>query len=253
MIKLSRILTTATALFTMLAGPMLANAGMPAGHAVVGVDVGYHSRSGDLESHYFATPLNPLGVPAGTAVASTTNKLSDSGTSIGLLAGYQWWCRDMFLGLEGHVDWGRYEKAKFFHFLTSTPAGVNVSGQATYTQDTRYGITTRFGMKVPPFFMPYVRAGVEYSKHEVSLANIIFSANPPPYDHFSESHRMWSWLVGAGVEVPLFSKNVTIRAEYNYYPGRHFGFNENFDILGGNHDIKVRTHTGKLALVWNFI
>lgn len=254
MMKLARILTTLTAVFTVLAGPSIANAAFPPGHAIIGVDVGYQSRSGKLNSDYFATAATPLGLPVGTPIVSTINKLSDSGTTLGILGGYQFWYNNMFLGLEGHVDWGRYENVKLFTYQTVTPAGININGDATYIQGTRYGITARFGMKVPPFFMPYVRIGAEYSEHEVSLNNFILVAAPPntPSDHYSEVKGLWTWLFGAGIEVPFFSDKTSLRLEYNYLPGTDFGFSDGIERVAGSHDIKVRTHVGKLAWTWNF-
>lgn len=243
MMKLARILTTLTALFSVLAGPSVANAALPPGHAIIGVDVGYQSRSGTLNSDYVSITALPF------AATSVNNKISDSGTTLGILAGYQFWYSDMFLGLEGHVDWGRYENHKAYQFINNS--GFSVSGNATYIQGTHYGVSARFGMRVPPFFMPYVRIGTEYSKHEVSVFNS-GTAPAPYYDQYSEEKGLWSWLFGAGIEVPFFSEKTSLRLEYNYLPGRQFGFSENIDVLAASHDIKVRTHVGKLAWTWNF-
>ncbi len=251
----SRILTCIFSSVAILAAPLaLASNSLP-GQAVVGVSIGYESRSGTLNSDYFSTPQSPallLGVaPSGTQVAVDSEKLSDSGTVYGILGGYQVWCNDFFVGAEGYVDFGRYEQVKLHHKTTNTIAATfQLPSEAEYTVRTRVGGYLRGGMKLPPFFTPYVKAGVEYAKHEVSVTNIIVAGAPIPFDHYSEDRGFWTFLVGAGVEVPLFSEKTSLRLEYIYKPGNTFGFDDPFDTLAAFHDIKVRSHAGKL--IWTF-
>ncbi len=252
-----RILISIVTLTACLVSPFV-SADLFPGKLIAGLDVGYSSRSGDLGSNYRTAAMRPgalAALPVGAPLASVSPKISDSGTTVGLLAGYEMQWRDYFFSLEGHVDWARHENVKMHNFRNSTglPAGtVLFLSEATYIQGTRYGVSGRFGMNVPPFFKPYFRVGGEYSDHEVSITNI-FLANPPPlpWDHFSEKKGLWTWLFGAGVEVPLMSDVVGLRLEYNYLPGRHFGFDDSFGALAGTFDIKTRTHAGKLAIVIN--
>lgn len=256
-----RILISIFALATSLVSPFVSAELLPVGKLILGMDIGYASRSGDLNSNYHVTATRPGAfalLPVGTALNSVTPKLSDSGTVLGLLGGYELQWRDFFGGIEGHIEFGRYEQAKQYHFSNANPVLVGAVGapvqfiaEATYIQGTRYGASFRFGMDVPPMFKPYVRVGGEYSDHEVSITNTFTAALPLPWDHFSEKKGLWTWLLGAGIEIPLLSDLVGIRAEYNYLPGTHFGFNDNIDTLGASHDIKVKTHRGKLAIVVN--
>lgn len=258
-----RILTSIVALAAYIVTPLVLAGDVLPGRIIIGMDVGYASRSGTLNSDY-RTTTNLIGAFAasggpGAPLANVSAKVSDSGTTQGILAGYDYDWQEFFFGIEGYIDWGRYENVKHHHFFGTNP-GVNAAlggfaaqfiSEATYIQGTRYGAVVRAGMRIPPIFKPYIRVGAEYSDHELSITNTFTVNAPLPWDHFTYKKGLWQWVMGVGLELPVWSDVVAFRFEYNYLPGRNIQFNDNIDTLGAWHHYKAKTHSGKLAFVIN--
>ena len=234
--KSLRILSGIAGVLVSLLSPQLIACDEWCGHFVAGVDVGYESRSGHIN-------LN-LANTAGTVTGAKSQKLADSGTIYGLLGGYQLWYKNWFGGLEGHVDFNRYENAR--RFVTQLTALGTLNSEAQHIQHNRYGVTARLGLNVPPFFMPYIKGGAEYSKNTINVAVV-------GVDQFAYNKNHWAWIVGLGVEVPFFSEKTSLRLEYNYKQSSRFTWTDSLDTLRGTHTYKPHVHQAKFAWTWNFI
>src|SRR5690606_31400431 len=145
---------------------------IPEGNFLLGLELGQTNRSGKLSADYYS--LNPAvsGIAGGALVNTQVTKISDSGTLYGGLAGFQWLCGDMVFGIEGHIDFGRNDKPKYYHFASQNGV-TQFLGQARYVRHTTYGLTARFGITLFDFITPYIRGGAEYSKDELQRSDLI--------------------------------------------------------------------------------
>lgn len=212
------------------------------GHFLVGPEVGYVVRAGHLTSTSFEF--------SGISVVGEQNEyINNHGTVYGGLVGYQVNCRNYVLGIEGFFDLGRYEEVENYSIpLLSIDANTNLS----YYRDSTYGVSARLGYKVKPCFTPYVRVGVQGGEDHL-LVNYTGLASIPAFDRYEDRQTSWNWLLGVGLEVPLFSKQSSIRLEYDYSPARH---SESVDIalpVLVEYGYAPHSHAVKFQWVWNFV
>ncbi len=216
---------------------------------LVGASAGYADRSGDLSMGMTdsAAAAVPFGV---TEVVKTHN---DSGFVWGLLGGLQAHCNGWVFGGELNVDWRDIDDTRNFAF-TSASANAN-STSARFDRGAVVGLSGRAGYEFLPYFMPYVRLGVETSKDELTVAGT--DATPLTYGA-TNSKRNYRLVAGLGAEIPIPSVHgLSLRMEYNY-------------ISKGNNSITMsstgsdaatlvtarmnpRTNMGKASLIYNFL
>ncbi len=251
---------------------------------LLGVEMGYAAQRKQLHMDFTSLPVfltdlgfppipNPAPPPASfdpllspgipnRFFINHEETITDNGTILGVLAGWQWRCRRVMFGLEGNIDYGSYEKNRQFAFTeTATPfvfhlpGGISFVSTALYQRGPIYSVSMRGGYFVTPFFFPYLRVGGQISRDEASLQS--FSGEAPVLlPDFIASNRatVTGGLFGIGVEFPTLVGPSTIRVEYNYSRTESIVIDdEAFPVIGGYTFRKPNTNTLKVALVWNFI
>lgn len=230
---------------------LTANASAWQGQALVGISGDYARYDGryDIGLFYTGFPLLPQ--------TNFQDRQRNTGFGGGVLAGYQLTCNQWLLGLEFAADWYDTNKERVFTFADNFQALV----WNTSLQDRNkgfYAISARAGYAMAPFFLSYLRLGVEATHHELIAR---FQGAPNVYP-FGLTLRDDSWqnhvFVGVGAEFPLnCSCDLSLRMEYNYHfpsstlrgRGRiNDGVVNPLFSIEGNPSID----TGKVSLVWNF-
>lgn len=241
MINMKITSITSLALLLPLSFSANALAWLP-GHFVAGAEIGYTTRTGNLSSDQFSL----AGVPI---VGEHSEDLNNGGTIYGAFLGYQIVCRRYVFGVETFFNLGDDDHVKSFPIpLLNTTANGNVSTQ----RDTTYGVSARIGYIVDPCFVPYIRIGAQGGEDKFFLT---YTGLPPLplWDHFEAKDTHWNWLLGIGIEVPLFSKRSTIRVEYDYSPAHNINYIDSALPVLAEHHYKAHSHIVKFQWVWNFI
>lgn len=221
------------------------------GNALVGVSGDYARYDGryDIGLFYAGRPLLPL--------TSFQDRQRNTGFGGGILAGYQLTCNQWLVGLELSADWYDTNKERVFTFTDiASLFAWNTSLESR--NKGFYAISARAGYEMAPFFLSYVRLGVEAAHHEL-IAH--FQGAPTVYP-FGLTLKDDSWqnhvFVGVGAEFPLpVFCQLNLRLEYNYHFPSHTlrgrgrirdgDLDPLFSIEG-----RPSIDTGKVALVWNF-
>jgi hypothetical protein len=220
------------------------------GHMIVGVEAGQAARSGKFNGSYQAG--TGLGIAPRTPLGSHVEKISDQGIRYGLLGGYEWHYPTWLVGVEGNISTSdHFSGAAHYNFKDSAGQNLNFDSAARYYRGTLYGISSRLGLKIPPFFTPYARLGAEVSRDRMQRNHKVSGAETFN-DYFAARKTSARWLVGGGVEVPFFAKHSSLRAEYNYIGATKFHFHDQHGSLHAKHDYRPRTHLGKITWVWHF-
>ncbi len=186
---------------------------------------------------------------------------NNNGWGWGLLGGYQARCNGWLLGVELAIDWldGDDDNNNNNGFaFTSVAPGIarNWIGDTSWDTDYVVGLTGRMGYEVTPYFMPYLRAGVETSRDEVSFAIITNGGNPVIAGSGDGHRQSWRFVGGIGAEVPVpVVAGMSVRAEWNYHSdGRStdatalLSDNATLVSVGGSQSM----NTAKVSLVFNF-
>ncbi|MGD9591413.1 MAG: outer membrane protein [Candidatus Berkiella sp.] len=188
-----------------------------------------------------------------------TNNDNDDGNFIwGLLAGYQARCNGWLLGAEINVDWRNDGDNDYgFAFTDATVGGV--TGFVSHDRDVVVGLTGRLGYEVSPYFMPYIRLGVDHGDRDfdfaittVAPAAIITAASN------NDNNHNWGFVGGVGAEFPLpMVAGLSLRAEWNYHSRGH---NDNDIVALASDNVTLFTvsggdrheQTARASLVFNF-
>lgn len=214
---------------------------------LVGGSVGYADRSADISMSFADSNVLPI-----TEVVRNHN---DSGAVWGLLGGLQAHCNGWVFGGELNVDWRDFDDPRSFAFATN--AANQIAGSARFDQGTVVGISGRMGYEFLPYFMPYVRLGVETSKDELTI-NATDATTPTAYIAQNDK-RNYRLVAGVGAEVPVPKVHgLSIRVEYNYVTKSNNSVTvAATDTLTGAFNstgkINPRTNMGKASLVYNFL
>lgn len=222
---------------------------------LLGGELGIESRHSHFTSRYQV--LFPALVPApfNTLMNVNSVRVADAGSFAGLLGGWQVHCSRWLAGIEANVDFHSFEEHKDFvisDVLVFPPLGP-AAATVEYNRGDTFGLTLRGGFWVTPFFMTYIKAGVQYSRDELTFSIPARAAIPlgEPLSH--EKEDIWGLLGGVGIELPAFA-NSSVRFEYNYIRTDRFVIEDNVGIMVGVHRIKYpESHVGKIAWVWNFM
>ena len=202
------------------------------------------------------------GGPAPFANSYTLNNNNDDGNFIwGFLAGYQARCNGWLLGAELNVDWrndGHHDDGFAF---TADIAGVptGVTGFVDHDRDVVVGLTGRLGYEVSPYFMPYIRLGVDHGDRDfdftvttVAPAAIITASSN------NDNNNNWGFVGGIGAEFPVpVIAGLSLRAEWNYHSRGH---NDNDIVALASDNITLLSvsggdrheQTARASLVFNF-
>lgn len=212
------------------------------GHFLAGAEIGYVTRTGNLKSDGFS--LAGVRIPG-----VNVTDLNNGGTLYGGFVGYQVVCKRYIFGLEGFLDLGDDNHVKSYPIpLLNITAHGNLSTQ----RDTTYGVSARIGYIVHPCLVPYIRVGAQGGNDKFSLT---YTGLPPLslWDSFQDEGVHWNWLLGIGLEVPLFSKKSSVRVEYDYSPAPTLNYTDLALPVLADHHYKAHSHAVKVQWVWNFI
>lgn len=197
--------------------------------------------------------------PSTFASATFDNDNDNSHGIWGFLAGYQARCNGWLLGAEVNVDWRSNDDDDSFAFVT--PAGTAFAATVSRDRDAVVGLTGRLGYEVSPFFMPYVRLGVDFGDrdHDFFLASTNLTPNITVTGSNDDNDR-WGFVGGVGAEFPVpVIAGLSLRAEWNYHSrGNHGDDNNAFVASNGTTLIGVsggndrHEQTARASLVFNF-
>ena len=203
-------------------------------------------------------------------VASTFTVSNDHDRSRGIwgfLAGYQATCNGWLLGAEVNVDWRTNDDDQDFTFF-SPLLGTTVVGNFSRDRDAVVGLTGRLGYEVSPWFMPYVRAGVDYGRrnHDFTLMTTTLASNVTVGFGDSDNNR-WGFIGGVGAEFPLamIVSGLSLRAEWDFHTrGHNDDDNNNLvavvnvpsvvtpSVIGISGIGESHEQTARISLVFNF-
>lgn len=220
---------------------------------LLGGEFGWSRQKESFTTRFVApTAPNPITVYNNPAQSVM---ITDQGMIFGLLGGWQWRCDRWLAGIEANVDFQEYEQTRQFAFTQGVlgVTGANgIAGSVVYERGPIYALTLRGGYFVTPGFMPYVRAGAQYSRDE---ATVQMSIGGRP-DFVSQREGIYGLVGGVGVEFPAFIGPSTIRFEYTYSVSENMVIDDGAAPIIGTHNFRdPQPETGaiKLAWVWNFL
>lgn len=191
-------------------------------------------------------------------VLDSTNYANYNGTSFrgALLAGYDWQIAARWIaGLEADVGVGD-KKTTLSGFLPglsgSIPGGPILPGDKSSIRTTwDASVRARLGYLLRPDLLVYGTGGIAWMRVEANStcgALTCFTVESP-----TDTQTLMGWTIGGGGETKL-ARNWRARAEYRY---ADFGImHSQFGYFGvgtlADVDIRVRTHTGQFALIYDF-
>lgn len=223
---------------------------------LLGGELGIESRHSHFTSRYQIVGFPAVPAPFNTLMNVNSVRVADAGSFAGLLGGWQLHCSRWLAGIEANVDFHSFEKHKDFVIsdvlVLAAPAQLGpAAATVEYDRGDTFGLTLRGGFWVTPFFMTYVKAGVQYSRDELTFVIPTRQLINEPISFGKED--IWGLLGGIGIELPAFA-NSSVRFEYNYIRTDRLVLEDNVGIMVGVHRIKYpESHVGKIAWVWNFM
>jgi len=223
---------------------------------LLGGELGWARQKEGFNTQFIAPTLVPaLNVLAFPAQSSM---ITDQGAMFGLLAGWQMRCNRLLAGIEANVDFQEFEETRSFALIDSITGVHPVAGSVLYNRGPVYALTLRGGYFVTPGFMPYVRAGAQYSRDEATYQASIFQPGVGLIPDALNSKRddVWGAVAGIGVEFPAFIGPSTIRVEYTFSVTENIVIDDTVGVMRGTHNFRdpyPETSTIKLAWVWNFL
>ncbi|MBI2791446.1 MAG: outer membrane beta-barrel protein [Gammaproteobacteria bacterium] len=229
------------------------------GNWVLGVSGAYNWFGNDNDDNNLTIFHNTTGRVTSLNFGNNFND-DDDRWGWGLLGGYQAKCNGWLLGLELAIDWLDHDgddNGAFVFTDNNLPRRV-WAGTADWDRDYVLALTGRWGYEMSPYFMPYLRAGVETSRDKASFQLNTADNLLPFLTAADDGHRQsWRFVGGIGAEVPVpVVAGLGLRAEWNYHSsGRNIDTaalaNDNGTLIvvdGDSH----HTNTAKLSLVYNF-
>lgn len=174
------------------------------------------------------------------------NGTSGEGFLGGGLAGYNHQLSQRFVaGIQGEVG---YEGLEINTNIPAIPALGGLAGAAAGLSfdadaglDFAAAVSLRLGALANDDALVYLIGGYSYAQFEITASSLLL-----PGGSFSLSENFSGFHIGTGVETRV-TDNVNLRAEYRYtqYSGEDFG-------LGAILDIEPSSHTGRIAVTWQF-
>lgn len=224
------------------------------GNWLVGASAGYGSRTGSNQTQL---SYNGTAFPVTYPQSLIIRDYSAPGMIWGLLMGYQAVKEAWLVGGELNVDYHDMNDDLPFAF---TDAGNTIawSGVTNYKRDVMAGLTARVGYAITPFFLPYVRVGIELGRDTLTTQ---YASNSPIYSLATEVttatyvHRA---LSGFGIEIPLpMTCGATFRLEYNWHSKSktlkaHGALIDGVVSPAFESSLQPQTHSGRAVFVWNF-
>ncbi len=161
--------------------------------------------------------------------AGNFNGIGGEGVFGGVMLGYNFQVSSNFvIGIEGEIA------------ATDLTTELNIPGIISFDAQPEWtaAVSARLGWLTSPNTMLYLIGGYSYADYNVDLALFGGSAS------FSQDYH--GFHVGTGMETHI-SNSLTVRVEYRYtqYGGEDWG-------TAGFLDIEPSSHTGRIALAYNF-
>jgi hypothetical protein len=225
-----------------------------AGHWLLGASAGYGNRSGSAQT---AFGYNGTLFPATFPQSLNIHDYGASGLIWGIFTGYQAVKQSWLIGAEVNID--RHEMNEDLNFaFTDTNRIIGWTGSTNYKRDLVLGLTGRAGYAITPFFLTYVRLGVEFGHDKLTTDYV---GNPSAYPYgigVSTTTYVHRALSGFGFEIPLpMTCDGSFRMEYNWH-SKSKTLKANGYVIDGlvspafESSLQPQTHSGRVALVWNF-
>jgi opacity protein-like surface antigen len=231
------------------------------GNWLMGASWGYAEQEAGFRTNVsYVTPTNLNNV---FPITTIVRDHSDVGFVWSLLVGYQVICRQWLVGMEFNVDWRDIEETHPFAFTDALPF-LNWIGSERYERKRIGALTGRLGYAIRPYFMPFVRFGIELGKDRFQTNFALNPLQTPFSSEFEDRHWTHRFLTGLGFEIPLpHTCGATFRMEYNYSSkGRTIESEQEIALppLIGQTPFTVffdsamqpYTQSWKGSLVWNF-
>jgi len=212
---------------------------------LIGAQMGYARQKQDVITH--------LTVPEILIdqVYDFRETTSDSGVLLGLLTGWQWRWQRVMLGLEGHLDFQSFEENRQFTFTSDVNNAAEFEATTLYDRGPMWGLSARAGYFVTPFFMPYLRLGVQLSRDEIDYR---VGSDSDLADFNTRREHVRGVILGIGAEFPTYIGSSTIRAEYNFTRTESLHLNDTTLPIIGNYKFhRPEANMAKISWVWNFI
>lgn len=182
-------------------------------------------------------------------VLNFNKELHDNGGVGGLFVGYNWVCNHLLLGVDLSADWmGRADRHEF---LTRDNANRNFLNSARFERDFMYGVSGRMGYRAFDYMTPFVRLGIERVNNKLTHDLDLVDPVTVRQLGLSKSRNETGYLVGLGMDIPVFNNNTNVRIEYQYHWQNRADFDFANSNLSGHTDIKPKAHFLTIGLLWS--
>ena len=217
---------------------------------LLGGEVGYARQK-----EKFLTRFTVPGAIPAVIIDEHEETISDNGTILGLMGGWQFRYFRSMIGVEANVTFADYERPRPFRFATIPDfTDVVYNGTALYKRGTIFGLSTRLGYFVTPGFLVYGRVGAQVSRDEASYQVFTFSGAPTTSDFSSNKKDVYGGVAGLGVEFPTFIGASTFRFEYTFSRTERLNIEDTaLPVVGTHHFHYPETNAIKAVWVWNFL
>jgi opacity protein-like surface antigen len=206
---------------------------------LLGVSAGYATRQGLLQSSITTNS---------TVLTGYSRDTSDNGWLAAIFGGYQAIHEEWLLGGEINLEWQNIEKTHRYTFYDRQVT-------AYYRRKGMIDFSGRVGYALTDNFMPYIRAGAEFSRDSLSSH---YSGGSTANIQLYNKAWIHRFIVGIGAEMPVPGTcGITLRLEYDYHSkGKTI---EDYNATGEGLTridyytaLQPRTYSGRLSVVWNF-
>lgn len=182
----------------------------------------------------------------------------DYGYLGGVLAGVQGSCNDWLLGAEVRISWMNMDHHRYFNSPDAAQVLVWQFDQKL-KHGTNYGLFTRLGFEIAPYFLPYIHAGAEMSRDKMDVVITGAPAIFPQSITLHDEHWTYRFTGGVGAEFPVpWLSCLSFRVQYMFHLP-YTRLQANGVIIDGvvnpsfSTDVKPTTQTLEGAVVWNIL
>ena len=233
--------------FFMITGFLFVHATSVRAQMVHGWELG--ARTGLMWQH---GTLNINGTARGNAL-TRERYIADNGWLGGLFVGYNWKEELVTFGLNLALDWNGIDDPHHFH--AKDAAGNNFLVNARYERDFFYGVSARVGYRAWESITPFARVGIERSTNRLNLLadGVNNPAIPVRVLDTALSHHKTGYLLGAGIDIPVYNQNTNLRLEYQYHFCGNIDYFINSNYIAGKAQYQPKAHFLTIGLQWGQI
>lgn len=201
-----------------------------------------------------------VSVPNPVDTTTNTANYDSSAFRVGGFLGHNWQVAPLWVaGIEADLGWANNKKRQAAipgthgPIIGSPTPGALANDNTTVELKWDGSLRGRVGYLVSPETLLYLSGGLAWQKIEVSASCIV--GGWCSSGNLSQSNRQTrsGWALGAGVE-RVVSNNWVMRAEYRYadYGSMRNTFFGASGVDDFSSDVKSRTHTASLGMVFRF-